>query len=125
MSSRLVVLTTDVSAAGVGGDAPHFHSRVFSPTKTLKEDPVTGSAHCSLGVVYAARFGGPDAELRATQGGRRRGAIRVQWDGRPGSEGGRMKLRGKAVAGESLVCGLRLWGTALMRWAVAKGELFV
>lgn len=110
MSSRAVVLTTDVSRAGAGGEGPHFHSRVFCPTETLKEDPVTGSAHCSLGVVYAARFGGPGAELRATQGGRRRGEIRVQWDGRSGSEGGRMKLRGKAVVGESLACGLGLWG---------------
>ena len=51
---------------------------------------MTGSAHCSLAVLYSARFGGPGAELRATQGGPRRGSIRAVWDGKPGREGGRV-----------------------------------
>lgn len=101
MSSRTVVLTTDISSASAHASAPQIHSRVFCPEFTLKEDPVTGSAHCSLGIVWADRFGGPGTELRAAQGGPRRGEIRVQWDGKPGSQGGRMKLRGKAVVGES------------------------
>jgi hypothetical protein len=100
-NSRCVVLTTDLAATRGSSDTPGplFHSRVCSPGPGQNEDPVTGSAHCSLGVLYSQRFGGPGAELSATQGGPRRGSIRVSWDGKPGSQGGRMKLRGTAFTG--------------------------
>jgi predicted PhzF superfamily epimerase YddE/YHI9 len=64
------------------------------------EDSTTGSAHCSLGVVYAPRFDAIEKPLTATQGGRRRGRITMVWDGKAGKDGGRMKLRGNTVTGK-------------------------
>lgn len=89
------------------GNAPMLHSRVFPLAPGEAEDITTGSSHCSIGPLYSPRFGGPGVEIRATQGGKRQGAISVVWDGKPGSEGGRVKLRGPAVTGMMCVFSAR------------------
>jgi predicted PhzF superfamily epimerase YddE/YHI9 len=94
-------------ATGVPG-APQVHSRALFPGWAVPEDTVTGSAHCSLAVLHSPLFGGAGIEVRCTQGYGpiRTGALKVVWDGKPGKEGGRVKLRGNAVT-------------------VAEGKLFV
>lgn len=99
MSSAAVLLTTELSQGDATTRAPVVHSRMFTPHRTLKEDPVTGRAHCSLGVLYSARFKGPHHEFLASQGGSRCGEIAVEWDGRSAAEGGRVKLRGRSYTG--------------------------
>lgn len=49
-----------------------FVSRYFAPGAGIDEDPVTGSAHCSLTPYWAERFGrNPlDAEQVSSRGGR-------------------------------------------------------
>jgi PhzF family phenazine biosynthesis protein len=56
-----VVATAPASRAS-GAD---FVSRFFTPQATIFEDPVTGSAHCSLVPFWAERFG--ESELVALQ----------------------------------------------------------
>jgi predicted PhzF superfamily epimerase YddE/YHI9 len=52
-----------------------FVSRFFAPGVGLDEDPVTGSAHCSLGPYWAARLN--KKELIGYQCSRRGGVVRV------------------------------------------------
>ncbi|EIN13465.1 Diaminopimelate epimerase-like protein [Punctularia strigosozonata HHB-11173 SS5] len=101
---RGVILTTLLSTE-LEGTGPHIHSRMFSPADGMPEDPVTGSAHCTLAAFFVpqiiAASGGQLAveefELRATQGSLQRGGeVRAVWDGKSGREEGRVKLRGKA-----------------------------
>jgi predicted PhzF superfamily epimerase YddE/YHI9 len=75
-----------------------FVSRFFAVTAGIDEDPVTGSAHCTLGPWWAAKLGKTD--LVGYQVSARGGTVRV----RP--EGDRVKLLGQAVTvmrGELLV----------------------
>ncbi len=39
------------------GSAADFVSRFFAPKAGIPEDPVTGSAHCTLGPYWAKRLG--------------------------------------------------------------------
>ena len=39
------------------GDKSHFVSRFFTPQASILEDPVTGSAHCSLIPYWSQRLG--------------------------------------------------------------------
>lgn len=55
------------------GDEADFVSRFFAPAFGVDEDPVTGSAHCTLIPYWAARLG--KAELSARQISRRGGAL--------------------------------------------------
>ncbi len=55
------------------GDGVDFVSRFFAPNAGVPEDPVTGSAHCTLAPFWAERLG--KAELRARQLSRRGGAV--------------------------------------------------
>jgi predicted PhzF superfamily epimerase YddE/YHI9 len=55
----------------------------------LDEDPVTGSAHCSLGPFWAERLG--KSEMIAHQLSERRGVVRVR------VAGDRVVLGGQAV----------------------------
>lgn len=81
---RGVILT---AAAGPG---PYdFVSRFFAPGAGVDEDPVTGSAHCTLGPFWAARLG--KSSFLAWQASARGGAVRVRVDGE------RVKLGGQAV----------------------------
>jgi predicted PhzF superfamily epimerase YddE/YHI9 len=66
-----------------------FVSRFFAPASGIDEDPVTGSAHCCLGPLWAERLG--RCELLAYQASARGGVVRV----RVGD--GRVYLGGQAV----------------------------
>ncbi|HKH46899.1 MAG TPA: PhzF family phenazine biosynthesis protein [Thermoanaerobaculia bacterium] len=79
------VILTAAAAAG-----PYdFISRFFAPGSGVDEDPVTGSAHCTLGPFWAARLG--KTSFMAWQASARGGAVRVR------VEGDRVKLGGQAV----------------------------
>jgi PhzF family phenazine biosynthesis protein len=64
-------------------------SRFFAPGSGVDEDPVTGSAHCTLGPYWAPRLG--KEEILAYQASARGGVVRVR------VEGERVKLGGQAV----------------------------
>lgn len=58
------------------GDAVDFVSRFFAPASGVDEDPVTGSAHCSLAPYWADRLG--ETRLTARQIGPRPGRLEVE-----------------------------------------------
>lgn len=66
-----------------------FVSRFFAPGVGINEDPVTGSAHCSLAPYWAKRLG--RNEMVGYQASRRGGILRVSLDGN------RVKIAGQAV----------------------------
>jgi PhzF family phenazine biosynthesis protein len=66
-----------------------FVSRFFAPRVGVNEDPVTGSAHCCLGPLWAARLG--KRELNGYQASARGGGVRVRL------VGDRVHLGGQAV----------------------------
>jgi predicted PhzF superfamily epimerase YddE/YHI9 len=66
-----------------------FISRFFAPAAGIDEDPVTGSAHCSLAPFWSERLGKPS--MTAYQASRRGGVVRVRL------EGDRVVLGGQAV----------------------------
>ena len=71
-------------------DAPYdFVSRYFAPRVGIAEDPVTGSAHCSLVPYWAERLG--KHELLAYQASERGGTLRLRLAGE------RVKIGGQAV----------------------------
>lgn len=80
-----------VTAANDGGlDEPFdFVSRFFAPAAGVDEDPVTGSAHCTLAPFWAARLGKP--KMTAYQASARGGVVRVEL------LGDRVALQGQAV----------------------------
>jgi PhzF family phenazine biosynthesis protein len=53
-----------------------FVSRFFAPAAGIREDPVTGSAHCCLGPFWATRLGRD--ELTGFQASARGGVVRVR-----------------------------------------------
>lgn len=76
-----------VTAPGSGGI--DFVSRFFAPTHGIDEDPVTGSAHCTLVPYWAKRLG--RARLEARQVSRRGGALSCEL------AGDRVRMAGGAV----------------------------
>jgi len=66
-----------------------FVSRFFAPASGIDEDPVTGSAHCSLGPFWAARLG--RSLLVGYQASARGGVVVVEVCGQ------RVRLRGQAT----------------------------
>ncbi|RMF14322.1 MAG: PhzF family phenazine biosynthesis protein [Gammaproteobacteria bacterium] len=68
MMARDTSLGVIITAAGEHCD---FVSRFFAPNAGIDEDPVTGSAHCTLTPFWAERLG--KVELRAQQLSRRGG----------------------------------------------------
>jgi len=66
-----------------------FISRFFAPRVGVNEDPVTGSAHCTLGPFWSKRLG--KNEFQAYQASERGGVLRVR------VAGDRVYLGGKAV----------------------------
>jgi PhzF family phenazine biosynthesis protein len=66
-----------------------FISRFFAPAAGVNEDPVTGSAHCTLGPFWSRQLG--KKEFLAYQASERGGALRVR------VAGDRVHLCGKAV----------------------------
>jgi len=71
------------------GDHVDFVSRFFAPAKGVPEDPVTGSAHCTLIPYWSARLG--KTKLHALQVSKRGGELWCQ------SNGDRVKISGHAV----------------------------
>ncbi len=65
-----------ITAAAAEGAAHDFVSRFFAPGAGVREDPVTGSAHCCLGPYWAERLG--RQELIGYQASTRGGIVRVR-----------------------------------------------
>ncbi len=72
-----------------GGGEHDFVSRFFAPSVGVPEDPVTGSAHCTLAPWWAAKLG--RTEMRGWQASARGGEVRVR------VAGDRVFLGGRAV----------------------------
>lgn len=89
--ARLDSLGVVVTAPGRDCD---FVSRCFFPSVGVDEDPVTGSAHCSLAPYWAKRLN--RKRLSARQLSRRGGALHCE------VQGDRVLLEGKAV---DFLCG--------------------
>jgi len=66
-----------------------FVSRFFAPCLGINEDPVTGSAHCTLGPYWAKKLS--KSKFTAYQASRRGGIVQVEL------KGDRVLLRGHAV----------------------------
>jgi PhzF family phenazine biosynthesis protein len=69
-------LGTSLCLTAAGGGEPgavDFVSRFFAPAYGIPEDPVTGSAHCTLAPYWGARLG--KTRLRARQVSRRSGEL--------------------------------------------------
>ena len=81
---RGVIITARASTAPYD-----FVSRFFAPGSGVDEDPVTGSAHCTLGPHWAPRLG--KTELLAYQASARGGVLKVRVLGE------RVMLGGQAV----------------------------
>ena len=75
-----------VTAPGYDVD---FVSRFFTPQATILEDPVTGSAHCSLTPYWCERFG--KTVLNARQLSARGGSLRCRLQGE------RVLISGKVI----------------------------
>ena len=76
-------------ATAPGENGIDFVSRFFAPKQGVPEDPVTGSAHCTLVPYWAKRLG--KTELEARQISRRGGALSCAL------EGDRVSIAGRAV----------------------------
>jgi predicted PhzF superfamily epimerase YddE/YHI9 len=84
LPARCVIVTAT-------GDRPGIDmvSRVFGAAVGVDEDPVTGSAHCTLAPYWADRAGG--TELVGEQASARGGIVRMRL------HGDRVELAGQAV----------------------------
>lgn len=71
-----------------------FVSRFFAPLKGVPEDPVTGSAHCTLAPYWSRRFG--KEALTGFQISVRGGEVRCTFDA--DRNGGRVRLGGACVS---------------------------
>jgi PhzF family phenazine biosynthesis protein len=87
VETRGVIVTAASAEPGTSG--ADFVSRFFAPAVGVPEDPVTGSAHCSLAPYWSAKLGRPD--LTGAQLSKRRGVVRTQL------AGDRVRLSGHAV----------------------------
>ena len=70
---RVAALDTFAVIVTAPGTEVDFVSRFFAPAKGIPEDPVTGSAHCTLVPDWAARLG--KTQLSARQLSRRGGEL--------------------------------------------------
>jgi len=88
VETRGIIVTARGDAAGVD-----FVSRFFAPRVGISEDPVTGSAHCTLAPWWAAELGrsADGAELTGEQASERGGTVRAEL------RGDRVVLRGRCV----------------------------
>ncbi len=84
IDARGVIVTSRAITSGVD-----FVSRFFGPAVGVPEDPVTGSAHCTLGPYWAEKLG--KAEVVGYQVSSRGGTVRVT------PRGDRVVLGGQAV----------------------------
>ncbi|TMK88067.1 MAG: PhzF family phenazine biosynthesis protein [Actinobacteria bacterium] len=72
-----------------GNDGFDYADRVFGPKVGIPEDPATGSAHCTLAPLWAARLG--KDQMMARQVSARGGVFKVR------VAGDRVKIAGQAV----------------------------
>lgn len=84
LGGRGVIVTSQSSTPGYD-----FVSRFFAPCAGVEEDPVTGSAHCTLAPYWEPRLG--KSEMVGYQASKRGGVVRVR------RVGGRVMLGGQAV----------------------------
>ncbi len=84
LDTRCLILTAPGDETGVD-----FVSRVFCPAVGIDEDPVTGSAHCTLACYWAGRT--RRTELTGYQASARGGTVRVRLQGE------RVTIAGAAV----------------------------
>ena len=84
LETRGVIVTAPASRPGAD-----FVSRFFAPAVGIPEDPVTGSAHCTLAPYWAERLGRDG--LTGYQASARGGTVRVRLAGE------RVLLAGRAV----------------------------
>jgi len=91
---RGVIVTSRAGTATAESIGVDFVSRYFAPAVGVAEDPVTGSAHCTLGPWWASRLG--RNELMGAQVSARGGIVGVE------CKGERVLLNGSAV---TVVCG--------------------
>jgi PhzF family phenazine biosynthesis protein len=84
LQARGLIVTSRASRSGYD-----FVSRFFAPAAGIDEDPVTGSAHCSLGPYWKDRLGRDD--LVGYQASARGGFVRTR------CEGDRVLLSGQAI----------------------------
>ena len=78
LKPRFTNLQANVIATAAG-DNVDFVSRFFAPMVGIDEDPVTGSAHCTLAPYWAERLG--KSELTARQISERGGDVRCNIEG--------------------------------------------
>jgi PhzF family phenazine biosynthesis protein len=76
--ARLAALPAGGLIVTAASDAPayDFLSRYFAPAAGIPEDPVTGSAHCTLGPYWQGKLG--KSRFRALQVSPRTGALTVE-----------------------------------------------
>jgi predicted PhzF superfamily epimerase YddE/YHI9 len=89
---------TGIIVTAPGGDTgTDFVSRFFAPAAGIPEDPVTGSAHCTLVPYWAARLG--KTRLSARQISRRGGDLACELVSDRVRMGGRtvLHMRGEIV----------------------------
>jgi len=84
LGGRGVIVTSQASTPGYD-----FVSRFFAPCAGVDEDPVTGSAHCTLAPYWEPKLG--KSEMIGYQASRRGGVVRVR------RVGDRVMLGGQAV----------------------------
>jgi PhzF family phenazine biosynthesis protein len=70
VAARAIIVTA------AGDREADIISRVFAPRAGIVEDPVTGSAHCTLASWWSERLGKP--QLLAEQASRRGGLLRTR-----------------------------------------------
>ncbi|MBZ4415362.1 PhzF family phenazine biosynthesis protein [Myxococcus sp. RHSTA-1-4] len=87
--ARLAALDTFAVVPTAQGKDSDFVSRFFAPRAGVPEDPVTGSAHCSLVPYWAKRLGRPS--LLARQVSARGGELRCE------ERGSRVSIAGQAA----------------------------
>ncbi|KAM4074230.1 hypothetical protein ACJW30_10G079400 [Castanea mollissima] len=80
-----------VSGAAPSGSGFDFYSRIFWPKLGINEDPVCGSAHCTLAPYWSQKLG--KCDLVAYQASARSGVLNIHLD----EQNQRVLLRGKAV----------------------------
>lgn len=62
--AKIAALDANAVMISAPGDRTDFVSRFFAPRAGIPEDPVTGSAHCTLAPYWAARLGKSSLEAR-------------------------------------------------------------
>lgn len=93
VEARGIIVTSRAAgaarASSSGPDSFDFVSRFYAPSSGIDEDPVTGSAHCSLAPYWGERLG--KTAMAGWQASARGGEVRVRM------AGDRVVLSGQAV----------------------------